>query len=91
MTAKVSPEADLAISWLKDGEPLKSDVHCKITSNMDGTQTLSIRSVKIEDGAEYSIQFNNDVGDTITTSKVDHLVFDFYNRHSGFNEYLVYK
>uniref|UniRef100_A0A7M5UZA9 Ig-like domain-containing protein n=1 Tax=Clytia hemisphaerica TaxID=252671 RepID=A0A7M5UZA9_9CNID len=70
LIAKVTPEPDLTISWMKDGEPLKSDAHYKITANKDGTQTLTIRSVKLEDSAEYSIKFTNSVGDTITTSKV---------------------
>ena len=75
LTAKVTPESDLTISWMKDGEPLKSDAHYKITANKDGTQTLNIRSVKLEDSAEYSIKFTNAVGDTITTSKVSYNTF----------------
>ena len=70
LSAKVTPEPTLNITWMKDGEVLKSDAHYKITSNKDGTQTLNVRSVKLEDDAEYSIQFTNDIGDTLTTSKV---------------------
>ena len=70
LSTKISSEPGLHITWLKNGTPVKSDSHTKITSNKDGTQTLTIRSAKQEDSGEYSVSFKNDVGETITTSKV---------------------
>jgi len=70
LTAKVTPEPGLTINWCKNGSPLKADHHVKLTSNKDGTQTLTVRSVNNDDNGEYSITFVNDIGETVSTSKV---------------------
>ena len=52
-------EPDAVVTWLRNGEPITADEHCKIT--VKGTvHKLTIKKAMLEDDAEYTIKTAND-------------------------------
>ena len=65
-TCRVSGRPTPTVTWFKDGRPIPSDERFEITYEEDGTCTLTILEVTIDEDAEYMCKAVNQLGKAIT-------------------------
>lgn len=58
--AKVKPKP--TVTWLRDGKPLTSDDHFKLSESEDGSLKLTIISTELEDKSRITIKAENSFG-----------------------------
>ena len=61
---KISGSPSPTIAWFKDGQPIEASNNISIQTDFDGTQTLLIKSIQLEDKGVYTCQATNIGGTT---------------------------